>query len=192
MWTTPPLRFFLEMWATFSLYISGWWARRLVHSLELVITPFLFRLRRRNFMLTLSLQPVAPTGFLTDWIGAHAVLSMPDAFLGTESSEMKSNNSNFKYFFWPLPPPLSCMFLFPFFYEGSQEEGQVLKMFHEIPEGKAVFAEHKKEKRFWPAIVSRNPREEKGFEQWQFHEIPEGKKVLNNESSAKTSKGKTF
>ena len=55
-------------------------------------------------MLTLSLQPVVPTGFLTNWIGAHAVLSLPDAFLGTDSSEMKSNNSNFIYFFFPLFP----------------------------------------------------------------------------------------
>ena len=38
----------------------------------------LFRLRRRPFMLTLSLQPIAPAGFLPDWIGAHAVLPMPD------------------------------------------------------------------------------------------------------------------
>ena len=33
-------------------------------------------------MLTLSLQPIAPTGFLPDWIGDRAVLSLPDAFFG--------------------------------------------------------------------------------------------------------------
>ena len=40
----------------------------------------LFRPRRRNFMLALSLQPIAPTGFLPDWIGDRAVLSLPDVF----------------------------------------------------------------------------------------------------------------
>ena len=34
-------------------------------------------------MLTLSLQPIAPIGFLLDWIGDRAVLSLPDAVLGT-------------------------------------------------------------------------------------------------------------
>ena len=59
-------------------------------------------------MLTPSLQPIAPTGFLPDWIGDHAVLSLPDAFLGTESSEMKSNNSNFF-----LAPPFPLIVLVP-------------------------------------------------------------------------------
>ena len=31
-------------------------------------------------MLTLSLQPIAPIGFLPDWIGDRAVLSLPDVF----------------------------------------------------------------------------------------------------------------
>ena len=42
----------------------------------------LFRLRRRPFMLALSLQPIAPAGFSPDWIGAHAVLPSPDIFWG--------------------------------------------------------------------------------------------------------------
>ena len=33
-------------------------------------------------MLNLSLQPIAPIGFLPDWIGGRAVLSLPDAFFG--------------------------------------------------------------------------------------------------------------
>ena len=70
--------------------IVGWW-RRLVNK-RIGGRAVLFRLRRRYFMLTLSLQPIAPTGFLPDWIGGHAALSLSDALLGTESSEMKSNN----------------------------------------------------------------------------------------------------
>ena len=42
----------------------------------------LFRLRRRPFMLTLSLQPIAPAGFSPDWIGDRAVLPLPDVFFG--------------------------------------------------------------------------------------------------------------
>ena len=40
----------------------------------------LFRLRRRPLVLTLSLQPIVPAGFSPDWIGAHAVLPLPDIF----------------------------------------------------------------------------------------------------------------
>ena len=67
-------------------------------------------------MLTLSLQPVVPTGFLPNGTGAHAVLSLPDVFFfGTELSGMKSNNSFFYFLFFvpPFPPiALVCAFNF--------------------------------------------------------------------------------
>ena len=65
-------------------------------------------------MLTPSLQPIAPTGFLPDWIGDRAVLSLPDVFweppIGNEVDEFI-----FFYFFnFSLSTPLSCLFVFLF------------------------------------------------------------------------------
>ena len=54
-------------------------------------------------MLTPSLQPIVPTGFLPDWIGDRAVLSLPDVFweppIGNEVDEFIL----FYFFSFPLP-----------------------------------------------------------------------------------------
>ena len=96
-------------------------------------------LRHRNFTLTLSLQPGVPTGFLNglDW-WSRRPFPARCFFLGTESSEMKSTNSFFLFFFiffFPLYPPLVLVPVLHVFTKSSQKEGQVLKEFHETPEG---------------------------------------------------------
>ena len=126
----------------------------------------LFRLRRRPFMLTLSLQPIVPAGFLPDWIGAHAVLPLPDIFWEPKYRKW-SRLINFFIFFAPLFPllvlvPVLVFFRFP-------KRGTSVKMIR---------------------LSTNSPRGKSDFDLWQFHEILQGKMILILDSFAKFSKGK--
>ena len=102
----------------------------------------------------------------------------------------------FFYFFFIFPPLFPLIVLVPVLIKkGSQKEGQVLKEFHEIPEGKAIlasgnFTEHQRRNvldknsftksqrgnRFWPASVSRNNKERNVLDDDSFMKSPRGKR----------------
>ena len=79
-----------------------------------------------------------PNEFGSEQIGAHTIFSDPMGVSGNLPSVIESTNSFFLillYFFHfspSLPPNRSCSCSH---LKGSQKEGQVLKEFHESPEG---------------------------------------------------------
>ena len=104
----------------------------------------------------------------------------------------------FFYFFSIFSPLFPLIVLVPVLIKkkkGSQKEGQVLKEFHETPEGKAIlasvnFTEHQRRNvldknsftkpqrgnRFWPASVSRNNKERNVLDDDSFMKSPRGKR----------------
>ena len=137
-----------------------------------------------------------PNEFGSEQIGAHTIFSDPMGVSGNLPSVIESTNSFFLILFFHFSPSLppnrscSCSHL-----KGSQKEGQVLKEFHESPEGEAFlvsvnFTEHQRRNvvdknsftksqrgnRFWPASVSRNNKERNVLDDDSFMKSPRGKR----------------
>ena len=119
---------------------------------------------------------------------------------GNPPSVIESTNSFFNFiiffsflFLPSLPPIVLVCTLISF--KVPKKEGQVLKEFHETPEGKAIlasvnFTEHQRRNvldknsftksqrgnRFWPASVSRNNKERNVLDDDSFMKSPRGKR----------------